>query len=121
MNKLELNYNDIILWALRDRTCTRVAAAAELSNLLMKTSFPDSIIKISDRRKKIIEVVYNYEKQDLNYEPGVLKVLLTEVYCDDKNNVNGIMKILFPDNVWMKRVYGSNSIIAHIRHFINII
>ena len=116
MDKLLINYKDIKAWAIRDKTRTRLATAAELSNYLMKTSFPDEIIQDSKRRVKVEALVYDKSKEDLRYEPNSFDVLRIEINCDDKSSLNGLFKILFPDKKWMTKVYGSHGVVAHLKH-----
>lgn len=113
----DVDYERLAVWCKEDKTCTRAAVAAQLSNLLMHTAFPDFLIQLSSKRHRLIKQVYDKERNDLRYEPRGLKVLLIEVYCNDQSMVHGLKEILFPDKNWMKLVYGSSGLAAHIKHF----
>lgn len=121
MTKTKIDYSLIRQWCQRDRTCTRVAVAAELSNRLMKTQIPDEVIHLSEKRAKVEKIVFDPVRNDLIYEPRRLKVLKIEVLCNDKGAINGCLEILFPDKDWMKSVYGSSGLIAHLKHFAKVI
>lgn len=112
-----VDYEKLAAWCKEDGTCTRAATAAQLSNLLMHTEFPDTIVHLSPRRHRLIKQVYDQTRNDLRYEPRGLKVLLIEMYCHDRGVLHGVKEILIPDKNWMKRVYGSSGIVAHIKHF----
>lgn len=121
MSKLPVNYEMLRKWCKADRTCTRAATAAELANCLMKTHFPEELIQLSERRKKIERLVYDPAKNDLIYEPAGLKVLLIEALCNDRSIVHGILDILLPEKKWMKSVYGSCGIGAHLKHLLKVL
>ena len=116
MCRTEVDYHRLAQWCRRDRTCTRAAVAARLSNALMGTQIPECITKLSKRSDKVIELVYDRDKNDLRYEPRGLKVLRIEISCHDKGLLAGVSEILFPDKSWMQKVYGSSSLVAHIKH-----
>ena len=61
------------------------------------------------------------KKNDLIYEPSGLKVLQIETLCDDRSILHGILSILFPDKHWMKKVYGSCGLLAHMKHFLKVL
>lgn len=121
MSKLPIDYAILRKWCMADQTCTRAATAAELANCLMKTHFPEELIRLSERRKKIERLVYDPKKNDLIYEPSGLKVLQIETLCDDRSILHGILSILFPDKHWMKKVYGSCGLRAHMKHFLKVL
>lgn len=121
MTKTQVDYALIRQWCQRDHTCTRAAVAAELANKLMKTQIPDEVIQLSDRRVKIEKIVFNPVSNDLIYEPRGLKVLRIEALCNDKGAINGCLEILSPDKKWMKSVYGSSGLIAHMKHLVKVI
>lgn len=121
ISTLSVDYDKLVVWAQKDKTCTRLSVAAELSNYLMKTDYPLSLINISKRRKKVEKLVYNSESNDLIYEPQGIKVLLIETVCDDRNALHGLMKILFPDTKWMQHVYGGCGFFSHLKHFAKVI
>lgn len=121
MSKTQIDYDIIQQWCERDHTSARASTAAELSNMLMKTDFPDNITQLSKRRTQIEKIVFDFKKNDLIYEPGRLKVLLIEMLCNDNGNLSGFIDILFPDRLWMKRVYGSCGITAHLKHFVKVL
>lgn len=116
LSKLQINFTKVQSWAIRDKTQTRLAVATELSNYLMKTSFPEDIIHNSKQKEKVEMLVYDKRKEDLRYEPNSLDVLRIEINCDDDSAMHGLFQILFPDTEWMKKVYGSSGLIAHILH-----
>lgn len=118
---LPVDYNLIAQWCKRDHTCTRAATAALLSNKLMKTDIPPSITELSARSNKILRVVFDTTGNDLIYEPNVIKVLLIEILCNDEGSINGLCDIFFPESDWMKKVYGSKGLVAHIKHFLKVL
>lgn len=121
MNKTNMNYEVIRQWCIRDKTCTRAAAAASLSNMLVKTKIPDLITGLSKRKTYIEKIVYNRKHNDLIYEPKGLKVLRLETLCNDSGSLRGLKEILFPNRDWMKQVYGSSGLSAQLRHFIKVV
>ena len=121
MSKTRIDYAAIREWCMRDHTCTRAAVAAELANRLMKTQIPDEITQLSGRKEKIEKIVYDAAKNDLIYEPSGIKVLRIEALCNDRNLVCGVLDILSPDKNWMKRVYGSSGLAAHVKHLIKVL
>ena len=116
-SRLSIDYGKIAVWCCRDGTCTRVAVAAYVANLLTLTSLPEILTDISQRRDKVVALVYDISKNDLQYEPRGLKVMLIESLCHDKGIVHGLWEMLFPDSAWMKKTYGSSGIAAHMKHF----
>ena len=116
-SKINVNFKKIAEWAKRDAVCVRISVASELSNLLMKTSYPDLLTKLSKRNNKIKRIVYDVSINDLIYDPNKLKVMLIESFCDDQNILHGINKILFPDGEWTYRVYGEKGIKGYIKHW----
>ena len=121
MSVTGVDYENIVRWSCRDHTCTRVATAAKLSNLLMRTCFPDKVIELSAGSHKLIARVYDTVRKDLRCEPRGLKVMLIEVLCHDNGVLHGVREILFPDKAWMKKVYGNCGVAAHCRHFMKVI
>jgi len=117
MSRTQVDYDKLTRWCKRDGTCTRAATAAQLANCLMGTAFPESLLALSERWRKVIRMVYDERKNDLRYEPRGLKVLRIEVNCHDRGILPGAWEILFPDREWMKQVYGSSGIVAHMKHF----
>lgn len=120
-SKLDLDYKKIEKWCRRDKTCTRASVAADLSNLLMKTNIPSSIVNLSPRRMKVERLVYDFISDDLKYEPRGIKVLWIEINSCDSGILAGVFEILFPDRTWMKKVYGSSSLRAHLKHFLKVV
>lgn len=114
--KTDTDYHRIAQWSRRDATCCRVAVAATIANRLMKTNFPSEITELSKRKQRVLRMVYDFQKNDLRYEPHGLNVLRIEVNCDDRGALHGLFSILFPDPKWMKRVYGSSGLAAHLKH-----
>ncbi len=121
MAQTEIDYNQIVCWCQRDKTCVRASTAALLCNQLLRTDISNSIVSLSTRKEKVIKLVYNSAAQDLQYEPRGLKVLKIELACDDRSIFHGLHSILFPDAQWMKDTYGSVGILAHLKHFIKVI
>ncbi len=121
MSRLPVDYEKIAVWSRRDKTCTRVAVAAQLSNWLMQTQFPEMLVKLSNKRHRLIKQVYNREKNDLRYEPRGLKVLLIEMLCNDRGILPGLGEILFPNKQWMTKVYGSGGLMAYLKHIYKVL
>ena len=121
MFRTEVDYDKLAQWCKRDKTCTRAAAAARLSNGLMGTQIPECITEISQRAGKVLSLVYDGEKKDLRYEPRGLKFLRIEIRCNDRSALAGVKEILFPDREWMKKVYGSSGFAAHMKHIIKVL
>lgn len=117
MSRVAVDYDKIAQWSRNDNTCTRTAAAAQLSNWLMQTPYPEKLLSLSNKRHRLIKLVYDAEQNDLRYEPKGLKVLLIEIFCNDRGLFAGLGEILFPNRQWMKKVYGSSGFSAHLKHF----
>lgn len=114
--KTDADYDRIAEWCRHDAACCRVATAATIANSLMKTDFPSEITELSKRKARVLKYVYDFQKNDLRYEPHGLSVLLIEANCDDKSFLRGLLSILFPNTDWMKQVYGSSGFAAHLKH-----
>lgn len=121
MSRTLVDFEKLVKWCERDCTCTRVAAAAHLANLLMGTRLPDKLVNLSKRRHKLIRLVFDDKKNDLRYEPKGLKVLWIELRCNDRGCICGLSEILFPNRDWMKQVYGSTGIGAYLKHFCKVL
>lgn len=121
MFRTKVDYEKIASWCRRDHTCTRAAVAATISNALTGTRFPDAITHLSDKKQKVLALVYDAEKSTLRYEPHGLKVLQIEIRCNDSGILSGVKELLFPDRAWMKKVYGGSGIAAHLKHFIKVL
>lgn len=121
MTKTPVDYALIQQWCRRDHTCTRAATAADLANKLMKTQIPDEVVWLSNRSVKIENIVFDPVSNDLIYEPRGLKVLKIEALCNDRGAINGCLEILFPAQAWMKSVYGSSGLTAHLKHLIKVL
>lgn len=121
MSMTAVNYDTVAEWCRCDKTCTRVSAAAELSNYLMKTELPIVLTGLSERRKKVQKLVYNSRNNDLIYEPHGLRVLRIEILCHDHGAVGGLREIFFPNQEWMKKVYGNSGFGAHMRHWFKVL
>lgn len=121
MSHTQVNYEKITAWCRRDHTCTRAAVAATISNALMGTTFPELITGLSDKKEKVLALVYDKDKNSLRYEPRGFKVLRIEICCNDSGSWSGMKEILFPDKSWMKKVYGNSSFVAHLRHIRNVL
>ena len=121
MSRIQVDYEKIIAWCRRDGTCTRAAVAAQLSNLLMQTRMPETVVRLSDKRHRVIKLVYNEQSNALRYEPRCLKVLFIEICCHDRGIMAGIGSILFPDKEWMRKVYGSSGLLAQIKHLLKVL
>lgn len=120
MARLQVNYMEIEKWCRRDAVCTRAAVSADICNRMLKTSIPDSIVGLSDRRYRVMKKVYLPEQNDLKYEPKRFQVLAIELACDDKSDLHGLLMILFPDSFWMAETYGSSGFLAHMKHFLKV-
>ena len=114
--KTDADYDRIAAWCRRDATCCRVATAATIANNLMQTDFPPELTELSKRKARVLKYVYDFQKNDLRYEPHGLRVLLIEANCDDTGFLHGLFSILFPDTDWVKLVYGSSGVTAHLKH-----
>ena len=121
MSYTQVDYDKLAAWCKRDYTCTRAAVAAQLSNLLMKTQIPEAVVGLSDKRHRVIKLVYDEQRNALRYEPMRLKVLYIELSCHDKGIFAGVGSILFPDKEWMRNVYGNSGFVAHIKHFCKVL
>ena len=121
MSHTLVDFGKIAGWCRADNTCTRAAVAAQLSNLLMHTQIPDEMVCLSEKRHRLLRMVYDKKRADLRYEPKGLKVLLIEVCCHDRGILAGLWEILFPDKVWMRKVYGSSDVAAHIKHLFKVL
>ena len=121
VSRMSPDYEKIAEWCVADETRVRVATAATLSNCLMATDFPSCITELSNRKNKLVKLVYDNEKNDLIYEPHGLKVLKIEILCDDKSRINGLRKIVFPNKAWMDKTYGNHGVGAHIKHIIKVL
>lgn len=121
MSKLDIDFNIIKEWAVRDNTQNRISVSSYISNQLMKTAYPADLTDIGKKRDKILKIVYDRHKNDLTGEPGGLKVLLIELLCNEKGIGHGIHELLMPDKEWVKSTYGSTGIFAYMRHFFRII
>ena len=117
MSKTNVDYEKIISWCNRNLTKTRISVASSLSNTLMNTNFPDSIINQTKHLSTVIKLVYDSNKKDLIYEPNALKVLNIEINCDDKGFFHGLYKIAFPDKNWIEQTYGCISLNSYFKHF----
>lgn len=121
MSHTQVDYEKVAAWCQADKTCTRAAVAAQLSNLLMHTQIPDEIVGLSEKRHRLIKLVYDSSRNDLHYEPRGLKVLLIEVFCHDRGVLSGMWEIIFPEKEWMQKTYGGSGIVAHIKHFLKVL
>lgn len=116
MTLSEVDYSKIEAWSKKNRTKTRVSVAATLTNSLMKTSIPSNIVNQTNRKDKIIRLVYDQVSNDLIYEPKGLKVLQIECLCDDKGMLHGLISIAFPKREWMCKTYGNSNVSSYIKH-----
>lgn len=116
MDQLDLDYKLLASWAMKDQLRNRLAVAAKISNSLLNTQYSEEITDYP-RSKKMYNYVYDENGRFLKPEPGPLKVLLIDIMCDDKSNIHGLWGILFPDKIWMRKVYGSCDFVAHVKHF----
>lgn len=121
MSPVNIDYEKLAKWCKRDKTCTRAAVAAQLSNTLMGTQIPECITGISSKTGKVLSLVYDVEKNALRYEPRRLKVFWIEICCHDGSMLSGLKEILFPDKNWMKQVYGDSGPVAHMKHIIKVL
>ena len=120
-SNLNVNFDKLAEWAKMDRTCTRLSVAANISNSLIKTNYPEVITNLSLRRNRVERKVYDQSINDLIYEPRGIKVFCIEVLCDDLGVLHGVKEILFPDSNWMLDVYGTKGLAAHIKHAFRVI
>ena len=121
LSKVDIDYEELAKWCLRDGTCTRVAVSAKLSNDLMKTEIPEHIITLSARKDKVLRLVYDSRKMELCHEPTSFAVLIIEVLCDDKSVIHGITNIVRPEKEWMIKTYGSCGLKAQFKHIMRIL
>lgn len=119
--QVEIDYKKIEDWAKKNNTRTRVSTAATLANYLMKTNIPDSIINLTDRKNKLLKLVYDSSTNDLIYEPQGLRVLKIESLCDDKGVIHGLFVIAFPEKGWMRQTYGGCGLGSYLRHIVRIL
>ena len=119
--QVEIDYKKIEDWAKKNNTKTRVSTAATLANYLMKTNIPDNIANLTDRKNKLINLVYDQSANDLIYEPQGLKVLKIESRCDDKGVIHGLFVIAFPEKGWMRQTYGGCGLGSYLKHIVRIL
>lgn len=116
MSMSQVDYSKIEGWSKKNNTKTRVSVAATLTNNLMKTNIPEKVTNQTNRKKKVLRLVYNSIENDLIYEPQGLKVLRIECFCDDKGFIHGMMDIAFPNKEWMREIYGKSNVGAYLKH-----
>lgn len=119
--QVQIDFNRIEEWSKKNHTKTRVATAATLSNILMKTNIPDSVTNLTNRKNKVLKLVYNPSEKDLIYEPKGLKVLKIESRCDDRGVLHGLLVIAFPEKEWMRQTYGGCGFGSYLKHIIRIL
>ena len=116
MTLSDVDYSKIEAWSEKNHTKTRISVAATLTNNLMKTNIPENVTNQTNRKNKVLRLVYDPVANDLIYEPQGLKVLRIESLCDDKGVVHGLFEIAFPKKEWMKQTYGNNHIGSYFKH-----
>ena len=116
MSMSQVDYSKIEGWSKKNNTKTRVSVAATLTNNLMKTNIPEKVTNQTNRKKKVLRLVYNSIENDLIYEPQGLKVWRIECCCDDKGFIHGMMDIAFPNKEWMREIYGKSNVGAYLKH-----
>lgn len=117
VSRLNPDYAAVAKWCRRDKTCTRAAVAARLSNKIMHTDIPGIITENGRNTDKLTEYVYDKKENCLKREPNKLKIMKIDIMCNDKSDLCGIGEIIFPDTEWMKKTYGSSGVTAHLKHF----
>lgn len=121
MASVDVDYGQIEKWAQKNKTKVRASVVATLSNNLMKTNFPDSVVNLTSKKKKVLSLVYDASINDLIYEPRGLKVLKIECRCNDKSAIKGLFEIAFPNKEWIKATYGGSGVLSYLKHIIRII
>jgi hypothetical protein len=122
------DWDRIALFAKKDNTEVRTAAAAILTSKLLGMTLPDNwSLQYIRKYKKInwlLKRVYDLEKNFLLEEPGGFSVLLIEILSSDSNVAKAILDILFPHKKWIMEYYlqGKGSLIkGYFMHFKNLI
>ena len=116
MSRTDVDYDKIAYWSQKNKTKVRIAVASTLANELMKTSIPNVLLNLTDRKDSVLKIVYDANKHDLRYEPHGLDLLRIEAGCDDKSTLYGLLGIAFPNQAWMKETYGNSGVFAYLKH-----
>lgn len=116
------NWDTIIEWAKRDKNTVKVAIAAYLAKKLLEVDIPDYVLNIGNKKqkKRLLNTVYNKEENRLLDRPKGLRRILIDVYIEDDGAFCGLLRIVFPNNDWIKKKYG-NAFIGHIKHIWSLI
>lgn len=118
-NITKKDWENIINWTKSYRTNTRVSTAAYIGKEIANLSVPKVIIR--NANKRLLKLVFDETRGVLKEEPGKLKILAIELYCNDSSVIGGINDILFPNDGWMEKVYGKSVIPNRIKHLKDII
>ena len=116
--------NRVLEYAEHDRTVVRVVSAYLLTSKLFRLNWHDPAVekayaKYRSRVDHMISRVYNEEKNELIYEPGKVETLKIE--CDYYDSASDKYGILLPDHNWMREVYGSSGVMAHLKHAVRVV
>lgn len=110
------DWENIAAWAKRDKTCRRIATAGRISHEIAGTDIPQIITELAgESNKHLFSIAFDKQNCVLRPEPSRLEVLRIETSCSDQGLVHGVGGILFPDKQWMRTVYGSCGVSAHLK------
>lgn len=117
-----LDWMKIEEMARRDDNCVKIAMAAYLSKKLLGVEVPDHIIGMGNIKQfnRLKKTVYQEENNILNDFPNILSRLLIEIYSNDHGAFSGIRSILFPEEDWIVKKYGSLAA-GRIKHLLSLV
>ncbi len=117
-----IDWQKLSKMAEEDGNCVKIATAAYLANKLLGVDIPEFVFKLGNekQRRKLLNVVYDRERNILKDFPGRKARILIDVYSDEKSSLHGIKEIIFPKYSWIKAKYGMG-IWGYIKHIFSML
>lgn len=118
-----VNWERVFEWALRDKTVIRMMTSAILAHKLADVEIPDFVKAYENNRrvKRLLSLVYDSKNNCLKPEPGKLSVYAIEIACNDRNDLQGFLSILYPGAYWLKNHYGHGASLSTLLHLKNLL
>lgn len=126
--KLPIDWEKIYFFAKRDKTIVKILTSCILATRLISVEIPKVIldyrVQYEKQISRLLKLVYDEENNCLLYEPKKLTTFIIEALTDERSIIYGIIKMLFPDKVWIREFYAGDSgglIVAYFKHIKNLL
>ncbi len=103
------DWDSILAMAQKDSTVNRIGVVSYIAGDMFFTEIPQFLLDLRHNPKTkindILEIVYDSKNKCLKEKLSRKEHMKLEFYSDGRSLLGGIIKMIFPDNNWLKEYY----------------